>query len=175
MGRRMLKSWIEQPLKRPARIIERLDAVEALYGKSVILSDISDLLDRTYDLERLMTKIMYKSATPRDVKSLSATAMQLPLLKEELSKLDSSKLLKKYNSEISDLSEIVRLVENAVMDEPPVSVKDGGVIKDGFNEELDNLRHIMTHGKEIIDGIEQREKEATGIKNLKIGFNRVIG
>lgn len=175
MGRRMLKSWIEQPLKSPARIIERLDAVEALYSKSVVLSDISELLDRTYDLERLMTKIMYKSATPRDVKSLSATAMQLPLLKEELSRLDSSKLLKKYNSEISDLGEIVRLVENAVMDDPPVSVKDGGVIKDGFNKELDDLRHIMTHGKEIIDGIEQREKEATGIKNLKIGFNRVFG
>ena len=175
MGRRMLKSWIEQPLKSPARIMERLDAVDALYKKSVVLSDIGELLDRTYDLERLMTKIMYKSANPRDVKSLSATAMQLPLLKEELSKLENSKLLAKYNSEISDLGEIVRLVENAIMDEPPVSVKDGGVIKDGFNKELDDLRHIMTHGKEIIDEIEQREKEATGIKNLKIGFNRVFG
>ncbi|MBR6580729.1 MAG: DNA mismatch repair protein MutS [Ruminococcus sp.] len=175
MGRRMLKSWIEQPLKSPARIIERLDAVDALYKKSVVLSDIGELLDRTYDLERLMTKIMYKSANPRDVKSLSATAMQLPLLKQELSKLENSKLLARYNSEISDLGEIVRLVENAIMDEPPVSVKDGGVIKDGFNKELDDLRHIMTHGKEIIDEIEQREKEATGIKNLKIGFNRVFG
>lgn len=175
MGRRLLKNWIEQPLKSPARIIERLDAVEALYKKSVVLSDIGELLDRTYDLERLMTKIMYKSANPRDVKSLSATAMQLPLLKEELSKLGNSKLLAKYNSEISDLGEIVRLVENAIMDEPPISVKDGGVIRDGFNKELDDLRHIMTHGKEIIDEIEQREKEATGIKNLKIGFNRVFG
>ncbi len=175
MGRRMLKSWIEQPLKSPARIMERLDAVDALYKKSVVLADIGELLDRTYDLERLMTKIMYKSANPRDVKSLSATAMQLPLLKEELSKLENSKLLARYNSEISDLGEIVRLVENAIMDEPPVSVKDGGVIKDGFNKELDDLRHIMTHGKEIIDEIEQREKEATGIKNLKIGFNRVFG
>ena len=175
MGRRLLKNWIEQPLKSPARIIERLDAVEALYRKSVVLSDIGELLDRTYDLERLMTKIMYKSANPRDVKSLSATAMQLPLLKEELSKLGNSKLLAKYNSEISDLGEIVRLVENAIMDEPPISVKDGGVIRDGFNKELDDLRHIMTHGKEIIDEIEQREKEATGIKNLKIGFNRVFG
>ena len=175
MGRRMLKSWIEQPLKSPARIIERLDAVDALYKKSVVLADIGELLDRTYDLERLMTKIMYKSANPRDVKSLSATAMQLPLLKEELSKLENSKLLARYNIEISDLGEIVRLVENAIMDEPPVSVKDGGVIRDGFNKELDDLRHIMTHGKEIIDEIEQREKEATGIKNLKIGFNRVFG
>lgn len=175
MGRRMLKNWIEQPLKSPARIIERLDAVEALSRKSVVLSEISDLLDHTYDLERLMTKIMYHSANPRDIKSLSATAMQLPKIKEELSKLSDSKLISRYNSEISDLGEIVRLVENAIMDEPPVAVKDGGVIKDGFNKELDDLRHIMNHGKDIIDGIEQREKEATGIKNLKIGFNRVFG
>lgn len=175
MGRRMLKNWIEQPLKSPAKIIERLDAVDALYKKSVILADMGDLLDRTYDLERLMTKVMYKSANPRDIKSLSATALQLPLLKKELEKFPNSKLLSRYNANISDLSEIVRLVENAIMDEPPVSVKDGGVIKDGFNQELDELRHIMAHGKEIIDGIEQREREATGIKNLKIGFNRVFG
>lgn len=175
MGRRLLKNWIEQPLKSPARIIERLDAVENLYKKSVVLTDISELLDRVYDLERLMTKVMYKTANPRDLKSLSATALQLPLIKKELEKLDGSKLLSRYNEEISTLDEIVQLVENAVMDEPPVSVKDGGVIKDGFNEELDNLRHIMTHGKELIDEIEQREKESTGIKNLKIGFNRVFG
>ncbi|MDE5569647.1 MAG: DNA mismatch repair protein MutS [Ruminococcus sp.] len=175
MGRRLLKNWIEQPLKSPARIIERLDAVESLYRKSVALSDIGDLLDHTYDLERLMTKVMYKSATPRDVKSLSQTALQLPELKKELGNFMDSKLLMKYNSDISDLNEIVRLVENAIMDEPPVSVKEGGIIKDGFNKELDNLRHIMSHGREIIDGIEQREKEATGIKNLKIGFNRVFG
>lgn len=175
MGRRLLKNWIEQPLKSPARIIERLDAVEALYRSSVVLSDITDLLDRVYDLERLMTKVMYKTANPRDLKSLSATALQLPLIKAELEKLSESKLLARYNSEISDLGEIVQLVENAVVDEPPVSVKDGGVIKEGFNEELDNLRHIMNHGREIIDGIEQREREATGIKNLKIGYNRVFG
>ena len=175
MGRRMLRSWIEQPLKSPARIIERLDAVETLYKKSVVLSDLRDLLDRVYDLERLMTKVMYKSANPRDLKSLSATAMQLPLIKQELAKLDGSKLITRYNSEISDLSEIVKLVENAIMDEPPISAKDGGVIKDGFNDELDRLRHIMGNGKEMIDEIERREKEATGIKGLKIGFNRVFG
>ncbi|MDE7097634.1 MAG: DNA mismatch repair protein MutS [Ruminococcus sp.] len=175
MGKRLLKNWIEQPLKSPAKIIERLDAVESLYRKSVILSDIGDLLDRTYDLERLMTKIMYKSANPRDVKALSATALQLPVLKNELAKFSDSKLLTRYNNDISDLNEIVRLVENAIIDEPPVALKDGGVIKDGFNKELDNLRHIMNHGKEIIDNIEQREKEKTGIKNLKIGYNKVFG
>ncbi len=175
MGRRLLKSWIEQPLKSPARIIERLDAVETLYRKSVILTDIADLLDRVYDLERLMTKVMYRTATPRDLKSLSQTALRLPLIKNELEKLSESKLLARYNSEISELGELVQLVENAIMDEPPISVKDGGVIKEGFNEELDRLRHIMNNGREIIEGIAERERESTGIKNLKIGFNRVFG
>ncbi len=175
MGRRMLKNWIEQPLKSPAKIIARLDAVEALYKKSVVTGELSELLERVYDLERLMTKVMYKTATPRDLKALSATAAQLPAIKEELAKLGDSKLLAKLSGEISDLGEIVNLVENAIMDEPPISVKDGGVIKEGFNEELDSLRHIMNNGRGIIDEIEQREKESTGIKNLKIGFNRVFG
>lgn len=175
MGRRMLRCWIEQPLKSPARIIERLGAVDAFCKKSVILGDVSDLLDRVYDLERLMTKVMYKTANPRDLKALSATALQLPLIKAELAKLSESKLITRCNSEISTLDEIVRLVENAIMDEPPVSVKDGGVIKDGFSEELDNLRHVMKNGKEIIEEIERSEREKTGIKSLKIGFNRVFG
>ena len=175
MGRRLLKNWIEQPLKSPARIIERLDAVDALRRKSVVLYELQALLEQVYDLERLMTKVMYKRANPRDLKALSATAMQLPSIKNQLEKLDNSKLLQKYNRDISGLDEIVRLVEKSITDEPPVAVKDGGVIRDGFNQELDNLRHIMNHGQEIIDEIEQREREITGIKNLKIGFNRVFG
>lgn len=175
MGRRLLKNWIEQPLKSPARIIERLDAVDALRRKSVVLYEIQALLEQVYDLERLMTKVMYKRANPRDLKALSATAMQLPFIKQQLEKLDSSKLLQKYNNDISGLEEIVKLVERAIIDEPPVIVKDGGVIKDGFNQELDNLRHIMNHGQEIIAEIEQREREITGIKNLKIGYNKVFG
>ena len=103
MGRRLLKNWIEQPLKNPAKIIGRLDAVESLYRKSIVLSDISDILDHMYDLERLMTKIMYKSANPRDVKALSATALQLPVLKSRLAELTDSKLLTRYNGEISNL------------------------------------------------------------------------
>ena len=175
MGRRLLKSWIEQPLKSPARIIERLDAVEELYRHSVILADIRDLLDKVYDLERLMTKVMYKTANPRDIKALSATALMLPMIKAELEKLGGSKLLARYNSEISTLEELVNLVENAISDEPPISVKDGGVIREGFNEELDRLRHIMNNGQELIEEIAQRERESTGIKNLKIGYNRVFG
>lgn len=175
MGRRLLKNWIEQPLKSPARIIERLDAVDALRRKSVVLYELQELLAKVYDLERLMTKIMYKRANPRDIKALSATAIQLPFVKQELEKIDNSKLLAKYNSDISGLDEIVKLVEKAIVDEPPIVIKDGGVIKDGFNSELDNLRHIMNNGQEIIDGILQNEREKTGIKNLKVGFNKVFG
>ncbi|MDE5835333.1 MAG: DNA mismatch repair protein MutS, partial [Ruminococcus sp.] len=175
MGRRLLKNWIQQPLKSPARIIERLEAVDALRRKSVVLYELQSLLERVYDLERLMTKVMYKRANPRDLKALSMTAMQLPAIKNQLEKLDNSKLLQKYNRDISGLGEIVKLVEKSITEEPPIAVKDGGVIKNGFNQELDNLRHIMNHGQEIIDEIEQREREITGIKNLKIGFNRVFG
>ncbi|MDE5861237.1 MAG: DNA mismatch repair protein MutS [Ruminococcus sp.] len=175
MGRRLLKNWIEQPLKSPAKIIERLDAVEALKRKSVVLYELQNLLSGVYDLERLMTKVMYKRANPRDLKALSATAIKLPFIKKELEKLDNSKLLTKYNNDISGLDEIVKLVEKAITDEPPIVVKDGGVIKDGFNSELDDLRHIMNNNQEIIDNILDKERERTGIKNLKIGFNKVFG
>jgi len=171
----LLKSYIEQPLVSPARIIERLDAVETFCRNSVVLMEISDVLESVYDLERLMTKVMYKTANPRDLKSLSATAKQLPLLKEQLSKLQKSKLLTRYNDDISTLDEISKLVENAIVDEPPVSVKDGGVIMDGFNADLDDLRHTMNHGNELVEQIVEREREATGIKTLKVGYNRVFG
>lgn len=175
MGKRLLKSYIEQPLTSPARIIDRLEAVEQLIKNPVVLMEITDILQRVYDIERLMTRIMYKTATPRDLKSLSITSVQLPYLKEQLKKLSGSKLLDSLEKSISTLEEISNLVENAIIDEPPVSVKDGGVIKDGFNEELDSLRNIMQNGKDIISDIELREREATGIKALKIGFNRVFG
>ena len=175
MGKRLLKSYIEQPLTSPARITERLEAVEQLCKNSVVLMEICDILDKVYDIERLMTRVMYKTATPRDLKSLSVTSLQLPALKEQLRKLSSSRLLCSLEKSISTLEDIAALVENAIIDEPPVTVKDGGVIKDGFNEELDSLRHIMNGGQDIIKDIEAREKEETGIKGLKIGYNRVFG
>ena len=174
MGKRMLKSWLEQPLVNPAKIIDRLNAVEQLVNNPVQLGDIKETLSGVYDLERLMTRVMYKTASPRDLKSLSLTALKLPVLKEMLNSF-TSKLIKGCNSKISSLEAISNLVENALVDEPPVNVKDGGVIKDGFNEQLDGLRNIISGGKGIIDDIEQREKEKTGIKNLKIGYNRVFG
>ncbi|MBZ4669860.1 MAG: mutS [Oscillospiraceae bacterium] len=174
MGKRLLKSFIEQPLINPALIMARLDAVEQLCKNSVVQSELSDALDKVYDIERLMTRVMYKTATPRDLKSLSVTALQLPKIKGILSSFSSGLLLKCAN-DIDTLDEISALIENAIVDEPPVSSKEGGIIKDGFNEELDSLRKIIGGGKDIISEIEQREREKTGIKNLKIGYNRVFG
>lgn len=175
MGKRMLKTWLEQPLVQPVKIMARLDAVEAFFKNSVVLRETRELLNNVYDLERLMTRVLYKTATPRDLQSLATTAKQIPELKNQLEKLSDVKLLSNLNSQISTLSSVADLVEKAIMENPPVSVKDGGVIRDGFNKELDNLREIMSGGNQIIAKIEQREKERTGIKGLKIGFNRVFG
>lgn len=174
MGKRLLKAYIEQPLVKPAVIINRLDAVEQLCTKSVLQQELAECLSKVYDLERLMTRVMYKSATPRDMKSLSVTALQLPEIKNLLGNF-TSKLLCELNNDIDTLKEVSNLIENAINDDPPVTVKDGGVIKDCFNEELDRLRGIVGGGKNIIAEIEQREREKTGIKNLKLGYNRVFG
>ena len=174
MGKRLLKAYIEQPLIKPAIIINRLDAVEQLCKQSVIREELADELSGVYDLERLMTRVMYKTATPRDLKSLSTTALHLPMVKMLLENF-SCKLMVELNKNIHTLTEISGLIENAVKEEPPVNAKEGGVIKNGFNEELDRLRNIINNGKGIIEDIEQREKERTGIKNLKVSYNRVFG
>ena len=174
MGKRMLKAYIEQPLVNPTRIIDRLNAVEQLVSSPIELDELTDVLSGVYDLERLMTRVMYKTATPRDLKSLSLTALKLPTVKEVISAF-SSKLITKLNGKISTLDSISNLIENALVDEPPANVKDGGVIKEGFNEQLDSLRNIISGGKGIIEDIEAKEREKTGIKSLKIGYNRVFG
>ena len=174
MGKRLLKSYIEQPLLMPAAIIDRLDAVEELYNDPVMQGELGDALEGVYDLERLMTRVVYKTATPRDVKALAKTAEQMPLIKSLIANCRTA-LLKGLESRIHELKEIAALVDNAISDDPPQVVKDGGVIKDGFNPELDRLRGIIKNGRSIIDDIENREKEKTGIKNLKIGYNRVFG
>lgn len=175
MGRRMLKNWIEQPLIQPVKIIARHDAVAAFIKNSICLMELRDILSSVYDLERLMTRVLYMTATPRDLKSLSATARQLPLIKSELKKFDEIRLLNSLDKKISPLDSIANLVDRAIVDNPPISVKDGGVIAEGYNNELDHLRLIMDGGNELLDNILQKEKESTGIKNLKIGFNRVFG
>ena len=174
MGRRKLKTWLEQPLIDPSKILKRLEAVEALTRDAAGLYDICDALNGIYDLERLMTRVMYKSASPRDIYSLGQTCARLPGLKQCVSKVKSL-LLDKLNSEIDELNDVSSLVENAIVDDPPLTMKDGGIIKDGFNEEIDRLRKITGGGKDILAEIEEREKAATGIRNLRVGYNRVFG
>lgn len=175
MGKRMLKAWVERPLRSPARIMARLDAVDILMKNSMALLELEDCLDGVYDLERLMTRIVYKKAMPRDLRALAATARELPHLKEVLEQLSASPLLKKLNSQISDLQSIADLVERAIVEEPPAVIKDGGVIREGFDQNLDELRQIQGGGSSLIEEIGERERERTGIKNLKVGFNRVFG
>ncbi len=174
MGRRKLRAWIEQPLIDPTAILKRLGAVEALTKDAASLYDICDALNGIYDLERLMTRVMYKSASPRDIYSLGQTCMRLPGLKQCLSRVKSP-LIEQLNSSIDELNDVSSLVENAIVDDPPLTMKDGGVIKDGFNEEIDRLRGITGGGKDILAEIEERERAATGIRTLKIGYNRVFG
>lgn len=174
MGKRMLKAWIERPLRSPAKIIARLNAVETLMQNTITALNIADCLDRVFDLERLMTRIIYKKATPRDLRAICDTAKELPALKDALAQLNSS-LLSHLNRQISDLQQAADLIDRAIVPEPPVGVKDGGVIRTGFDPDLDELRNIMNGGGDLIDEICTRERERTGIKNLKVGFNRVFG
>lgn len=174
MGKRLMRKYVEQPLINPVQILKRQDAVEDLLKNLVVRSNIIESLTHVYDLERLMTKVIYSSVTPRELKALSYTAEYLPEIKELLAKC-SSNLLKDLNARISDLQDIHQLIENAIIDEPPITMKEGGVIKTGFNDELDELRNIRDNGKEYILKLEEQEKERTGIKKLKISYNRVLG
>ncbi|MBE6889146.1 MAG: DNA mismatch repair protein MutS [Ruminococcaceae bacterium] len=174
LGRRRLKTWLEQPLIDPAEILRRLSAVETLVRDTSVLYDIREALDGIYDMERLMTRVMYKKASPRDVSALGQTCGRLPLLKECLQRADAP-LLNSLNAKIDELCDVASLVENAISENTPLTIKDGGVIKDGFNAELDRLRDIANGGESILREMEEREKAATGIRTLKVGYNRVFG
>lgn len=174
MGRRRLRAWVERPLMSHAKIVGRLNAVDELIKNSSVLWEIREALKGVYDLERLMSRIMYKSASPRDIYTFGKTCERLPILKANLSLLSSKKLVD-INKEISELSEVAQLVANAFTDDPPASIKDGGVIKSEFNEEIARLRSISDNSSDYLRQMEAREREATGIRTLKIGNNRVFG
>lgn len=174
MGRRKLRAWTERPLTSHTAILSRHDAVDELVKNPSLLSDIREELKGVYDLERLMSRVMYHTANPRDIRALGVTFSKLPSLKQTLSDL-KSRLLCELNSDIFELGDVASLIENAIVDDPPVSLKDGGVIKSGFNKEIDRLRAITGGGREILEQMEQREREATGIRTLKVGYNRVFG
>ncbi len=174
MGRRRLRQCLERPLTDAAAIIRRHDAVQALVEDSAALYDIREDLDKIYDLERLMTRVIYKTASPKDIYALGLTCRALPQLKEDVARLNAP-LIKSLDRKISALTDIADLTANAIAEDPPALTKDGGYIKSGFNEELDRLREITGGGRELLDEIERRERELTGIKNLRVGYNRVFG
>lgn len=174
MGARTLRSYIEQPLIVKEDISDRLDAVEALSNHGVSRDELREYLNPIYDLERLLGKISYKSANPRDLIAFSNSLSMLPAIRTVLQEFDC-KLLKNIYEDIDPLEDIYSLIEQAIDEEPPISIREGGIIKNGFHEDIDHLRNAKTEGKTWLAQLEQTEKERTGIKNLKVGYNKVFG
>ncbi len=174
MGARLLRSYVEQPLIDKAEINERLDAITELNQSVITREEIREYLNPIYDLERLISRISYKSAGPRDLIAFKSSLSMLPHIKQLLSDAQS-KLLKYIYEEMDPLADIHFLIEQAIIEEPPLAVKEGGIIKDGYHEEVDRLRKAKTEGKTWLAELETKEKDKTGIKNLRIKFNRVFG
>ena len=174
MGARMLRHFIEQPLIDKNEIEERLDAVSELSANIIDRDEIREYLNAVYDLERLLCKISFGSANPRDLIAMKSSLSMLKPVKTVLGGF-SSKLLCDLAGSIDDMQDILELIERSITDEPPLSSREGGVIKDGFNEEVDKLRKAKTDGKSWLADLESKTKERTGIKTLKIRFNKVFG
>jgi DNA mismatch repair protein MutS len=174
MGARLLRSFMEQPLIDYDMINDRLEAVSQLKDNMITREEIREYLNPIYDLERLMSKISYKSANPRDLIAFHSSLSMLPHI-QLLMKDFNSTLLNEIYEELDILEDIYQLIDNSIAEEPPLNVKEGGIIKEGFHTEVDRLRKAKTEGKDWLMDLETKEREATGIKNLKIRFNRVFG
>ncbi len=174
MGARMLRTYIEQPLIHKADIIKRQNAIEELNMNYISREEICEYLNPIYDLERLIGRISYKTANPRDLVAFKNSLEMLPFIKHILGEFSSEKLKELYE-ELDPLEDVKELIDKAIIDDPPVTVREGGMIKEGFDEEADKLRHAKTEGKNWLAELEAREKEKTGIKNLKVKFNKVFG
>ena len=174
MGSRMLRSFVEQPLFDEKLINQRLNGVEELVKNVVVRDALNDLLDSVYDIERLCGKVSYNNITPKDMIALKNSLGVLPQIKDKLSNFKST-IIKNISKDIFDYSSIFNLLDSAIVENPPYILKDGGFIKKGYNAELDEICSISKDGKSWIATLEAKEKEETGIKNLKIGFNNVFG
>ena len=174
MGGRLLRRWLNNPLINAKQINRRLDAVQELKDNIMLRGELTESLKKVYDIERLAGKISYGSANARDLISLKNSAKQLPEIKKILSNV-SSNLLKELYNELDVLEDIYELIDKTIVDEPPISVKEGGLIKLGYDEEIDKLKTATTDGKNWIIQLEAEEREKTGIKGLKVGFNKVFG
>lgn len=174
MGGRLLRSFIEQPLQDENEINKRLDGVEELFSNNILREAFLEELNNINDIERLAGKISYGTVSPRDCISLLVSLKQLPHLKTLLNKTKTP-ILTNINKNLGEFNDIITLLELSIEDNPPLLTKDGGYIRAGYNKELDELRNVNIEGKNWIAKLEAQEKETTGIKNLKIGFNRVFG
>lgn len=174
MGARLLRTYIEQPLVQKEQIVERQNAIEELNQNYISREEICEYLNPIYDLERLIGRISYKTANPRDLISFRNSLEMLPHIKNLLGEFNST-LLKRLWEELDTLEDIYDLIKRSIMEEPPISLRDGGMIRDGYHEGADKLRHAKTEGKTWLAELETREREKTGIKGLKVKYNKVFG
>lgn len=174
MGARLLKNYIDRPLLKKEAIEERLDIVEIFTQQFIQRESIKEILKEIYDLEKLSSRIAFGNINARDLKWIASSLKVLPELKQQLYSFNEP-LTDQLANQIIDLSHITKLIDDAIIDNPPLTIKEGNIIKDHFNEELDELRYLRDHGKQWLVDFEQKEREKTGIKNLKVGYNRVFG
>ena len=174
MGARMLRSWVEQPLLHPAQITRRQGAVDELVHDAMRREELQELLSEVYDLKRIMTRVVYGSVNAKELRALHHTIGRLAPVRQRMQGVRST-LLCELREHIDPLDDVYDLIGRAIAEDPPATVKEGGVIRDGYSAELDELRLDMTDGTGIIARIEAQEKESTGIRNLKVGYNRVFG
>ncbi|MCX0385489.1 DNA mismatch repair protein MutS [Clostridium perfringens] len=174
MGSRMLRRWIEEPLVNKEKITLRLNAVEELFNDLSLNDSLKEALHDIYDIERILGKISNKNANAKDLIALKTSIGKIPNVKGIIENCTSS-LLKNYHHNLDDLRDIYDLLEKSIKEDPSLTLKDGDLIKDGFNGEIDELRLAKTNGKDWISSLENREREFTGIKSLKVGFNKVFG
>lgn len=174
MGGRMLRRWLNDPLIDVEEINKRLNSVKELKDDIILRGDITEALKRVYDIERLAGKMAYGNANARDMISLKNSLLRIPEVKQSISNCKSSMIAQLYEN-LDELKDIYQLIDEAIVEDPPISIKDGGIIKLGFDEEIDKLKTATTEGKNWIIKLEAEEREKTGIKSLKVGFNKVFG
>ena len=174
MGGRLLRKYVEEPLVNKKRIDERLDVIEEIKNDFSLREDLIDILKNVYDIERICGKIAFEKVTPKEMINLRNSIEKLPLLRERIN-YSNGNTIKKYIDNMEDLKDIYELINNSIMEEPSITIKDGNIIKSSYNEELKDLRNISKNGAFMIKEIENREREKTGVKSLKIGFNKVFG
>ena len=174
MGRRMLRNWIDCPLQDISAIRSRQDAVEELYSNTVLRTKLREHLDKIYDIERLCSKIAYGTINPRDCVALSRSLRQIGPVLDVISDCTSDELTR-IRQELDRMEDMIDLIDRAIDDDPAPNLKEGGVIRSGYNQEVDELRDISGNAKKWLDDVLTRERESTGIKNLRIGFNKVFG